>query len=182
MSEEYYQMYLDELKEIKPCSDKERKLLLERMAQGDQAARARLIEGHLIFALAVAKNYRDQGMTMSDLMQEASLALTMAVSEYREGDFLEMAKEKMTGSLQAAIKEQKAEQEAGEAIAARVNVLQEVSSKMAEELGREATMEELADRMGMTWEEIREMMKLAVDALSITEGYGESIGEDEEKG
>ncbi len=182
MSEAYYQMYLDELKEIKPCTDMEREQLLKGAAAGDEEARARLVEGHLIFALAVAKDYRDQGVAMSDLMQEASLGLTMAALEYKEGDFLEMAREKMIDCLQKAIKEQKAEQEVGEAMAARVNVLQEISAKMAEELGREATVEELADRMRMTSEEIREIMKLAVDALSITGDYGELMDEAGVKG
>ena len=53
---------------------------------------------------------------------------------------------------------------------------------MAEELGREATVEELADRMRMTSEEIREIMKLAVDALSITGDYGELMDEAGVKG
>lgn len=167
MNEEYYQMYLDELKEIKPCTDKERETLLEKAALGDEAAKARLIEGHLIYALAVAKDYRDQGLDMSDLVQEAGLALTMAVSEYQGGNFLEIAGQKMKAVLQAALKEQKTEHEIGEAMAARVNVLQEVSAKMAEELGREATVEELAQRMQTTSEEIKDIMKLAVDALSV---------------
>lgn len=166
MNEEYYQMYLDELKEIKPCTDKERETLLEKAALGDEAAKARLIEGHLIYALAVAKDYRDQGLDMSDLVQEAGLALTMAVSEYQGGNFLEIAGQKMKAVLQAALKEQKTEHEIGEAMAARVNVLQEISAKMAEELGREATVEELAQRMQTTSEEIKDIMKLAVDALS----------------
>ncbi len=104
---------------------------------------------------------------MSDLVQEANLALTMAVSGYAGGDFLAAAKEQITAALEAALREQKAERELGEDMAARVNVLQEVSRVMAEELGREATVEELAARMQMTAEDIKKIMKLAVDALSV---------------
>lgn len=170
MNETYYQMYLDELKGIKPCDDKERADLLPRVAAGDQGARDRLIEGHLIFALAVAKDFRDKGIYANDLVQEANLALTMAVLEYREGDFLSFAQNRMLKALRELLAEQEQEEKAGEEILARINVLQEVSKKMAEELGREATVEELAQRMGTTSEEIKQMMKTAVDALNV---YGE---------
>lgn len=167
MNETYYQMYLDELKGIKPCDDKERAELLPKAAEGNQKARERLIEGHLIFALAVAKDFRDKGVYANDLVQEANLALTMAVAEYQEGDFLSFAREKMLQALQTLLAEQKQEEKAGEEILARINVLQEVSRKMAEELGREATIEELAQRMETTSEEVKEMMKMAVDALNV---------------
>ena len=51
---------------------------------------------------------------------------------------------------------------------ARVNVLQTVSQRMAEELGREATVEELAEKMKMTVEEIKAIMKLTLDAMSVS--------------
>lgn len=182
MNDEYYQMYLDELREIKPCDDKERESLLPSAAAGHEAARARLIEGHLIFALAIAKDYRDKGLPMSDLVQEANLALTVAVSEYGGGDFLAAAKERITACLQAALKEQQAENKVEETMLARVNVLQEVSKTMADELGREATVEELAERMRMTSEEIKDIMKLAVDALSVTGDYVQTPAESLEQG
>ena len=88
MNDKFYQDYLEELKEIRPCTDKEREMLFGRLAAGDKKAGERLIEGHLIFALAIAKDFKDQGVLAGDLVQEANLALTMAVWEYREGDFL----------------------------------------------------------------------------------------------
>lgn len=168
MNDEYYQMYLDELKEIRPCTDQEREVLPAKAAGGDEQARERLIEGHLIFALAVAKDFRDRGVLMSDLVQEANLALTLAVEEYREGDFLAQTREKILAFLQAAVAEQTREEKIGEEMLERVNRLQEVSGKMAEELGREATVEELARRMELPVGEIRDIMKMAVDALSVT--------------
>lgn len=182
MNEEYYQMYLEELRQIKPCSDDERQILLGRALKGEESAKKRLIEGHLIFALALAKDFRDKGLSMSDLVQEANLALTLAVGEYQEGDFLAQAKEKISASLQEALKCQQQENQVEEAMAERVNRLQEVSARMAQELGREATVEELAQRMEMSSEEIREIMKLAVDALSVTGEFArtpaESLGEE----
>ena len=167
MEELYYQTYLDELKEIKPCDDKEREHLLPLAVLGDKEARDRLIEGHLIFALALAKDYRDKGISMSDLVQEANLALTMAVNRYQEGDFLLFVQQDIKKALELLLKEQKKEEETGEELIARVNVLQEISRQMAEELGREATLEELGNRMQMPLEEVREIMKLAVNAVNV---------------
>lgn len=56
-----------------------------------------------------------------------------------------------------------------EEMLARVNVLQEVSKHMAEELGREASLKELAERMKMTEEDVREIMKMTMDALKLSE-------------
>lgn len=167
MEEAYYQTYLDELKEIKPCNDKERSTLVPLAASGDKAARDRLIEGHLIFALALAKDYRDKGISMSDLVQEANLALTMAVNTYHEGEFLSFIQNDMVKALERLLEEQKKEEKTGEEILARVNVLQEISRQMAEELGREATLEELGNRMQLPLNEIREIMKLAVNAVNV---------------
>lgn len=167
MEEAYYQTYLDELKEIKPCNDKERSTLVPLAASGDKAARDRLIEGHLIFALALAKDYRDKGISMSDLVQEANLALTMAVNIYHEGEFLSFIQNDMVKALERLLEEQKKEEKTGEEILARVNVLQEISRQMSEELGREATLEELGNRMQLPLDEIREIMKLAVNAVNV---------------
>ena len=182
MNEEYYQMYLDELKEIRPCTDQEREELLRKAVKGDGAARKRLIEGHLIFALASAKDFRDKGLPMSDLVQEANLGLTLAVEEYREGDFLAQARERIMALLKAALDDQSMEKKVEETMLERVNRLQEISGKMAEELGREATVEELAQRMQMPTWEIKDIMKMAVDALSVTGEFGqtpvESLGKE----
>lgn len=57
-------------------------------------------------------------------------------------------------------------------VAARVNVLKDISKMMAEELGREATVEELAEKMKMTAEEIKDIMKVTLDAMSVSPDAG----------
>ena len=71
--------------------------------------------------------------------------------------------------MEEVIREQKAEMDLEEEMLARVNVLQEVSKRMAEELGREASLKELAERMKMTEEDVREIMKMTMDALKLSE-------------
>lgn len=168
MEDEVYQIYLEELKQIKPCSPEEESELLEEILMGSAAGKKRLIEGNLWKALDAAKEYENQGLPMGDLVQEASMALTLAVESYEGGSFAGYLEEALRTALEEALKEQKTEARIEETILARVNVLKEVTQRMAEELGREATVEELADRMKMTVEEIKDIMKLTLDALSVS--------------
>lgn len=70
--------------------------------------------------------------------------------------------------MEEALELQDTECRIEEEMLARVNVLKDISASMAEELGREATVEELAARMKMTEEEIKDIMKLTLDAMSVS--------------
>ena len=157
MAENFYEMYLEEMELIRPLDQEEEKRVLAAAARADKEAGNRLVEGNLARALAVAKEY--------DGSQEWP-------------DFAEM---KIRQAVEAALLEQRSEAEIEETMAARVNVLQTVSQVMAKELGREATVEELAEKMKMTPDEIKDIMKLALDALTVNgEGTAASDGEAEE--
>ena len=95
------------------------------------------------------------------------MALLMAVEEYTGGDFDRQMEDRIRRSLEAALADQDRERRIGEEMAARVNVLKDISAAMAAELGREATVAELAERMKMPEEEIRDIMKLTLDAMRI---------------
>ena len=146
----------------------EESLLLEKLKSGDTTVRTRLMEGYLPFIAETAKAYADQGLPMGDLVQEANMALIMAADQYREGDFKSQVKALADEMIRAALEEQGLETKVEEEMLARVNVLKEVSKRMAEELGREATVAELAEKMKMTEDEIRDIMKLTLDAMSVS--------------
>lgn len=114
------------------------------------------------------QDYINQGVPMADLIQEASMELMLLADEGFEGGFEKLLESRIRVRLEDVVKEQKKEAEIEEEILARVNVLQEVSGRMAEELGREATLAELAEKMKMTEEEVRDIMKTAMDALSVS--------------
>lgn len=168
MNDDYYQMYLDELAFIAPCGPDEEKLLLARISEGDETAKRRLTEGCLAYIAELAKAYSDRGLPMGDLVQEANVALIMAVDSWRQGeDFRTLLNVQVEAALDAAVKELELEAKAEEEILARVNVLKEISRQMAEALGREATVQELAQKMKMTEDEIKDIMKLTLDAMSV---------------
>lgn len=205
MHDDIYQMYLEEIGGLSACTPKEEQELLARIRGGEESARARLLEGTLGFITELARGYQDRGLPLLDLVQEANLALMMAVNEAAAGMELEagggvaagmmpegtdsaaagmapdpaegaqaltpfraLVKAQVIQALEAALEEQKVSEQVGEELLARVNVLQEVSRRMAEELGREATVAELAEKMKMTEDEIKDIMKLTLDAMSVS--------------
>lgn len=86
--EDFYQMYLDDLSEITPCTEAEREELLEKLLLGEEAAKKRLIEGHLQAVLEMASDYMEGPLPAGDLIQEANVALMLAADSYEGGDFL----------------------------------------------------------------------------------------------
>lgn len=166
--EDIYRVYMEEIAAIPPCSEAENEKLLGEIRNGNKAARERLIEGNLKNALFFVQDYINKGVPMADLIQEASLELMMLADEGFEGSFEKLLESRIRVRMEEIINDQKKEADIEEEMLARVNVLQEVSKSMAEELGREAKLSELAERMKMTEDEVWEIMKVTMDALSMS--------------
>lgn len=167
-AEDIYRVYMEEIAAIPPCSEAENAKLLGEIRNGNKAARERLIEGNLKNALFFVQDYINKGVPMADLIQEASLELMMLADEGFEGSFEKLLESRIRVRMEEIINDQKKEADIEEEMLARVNVLQEVSKSMAEELGCEAKLSELAERMKMTEDEVREIMKVTMDALSMS--------------
>lgn len=168
-TEDIYRAYMEELAAIVPCTPEENEKLLAKVKAGDEMARERLIEGNLRNALMYVQGYINRGVPMADLIQEASMELMMLVSEGFEGSFEKLLESRIRVRMEEVIAEQKSEINIEEEMLARVNVLQEVSKSLAERFGREPKLEELAEFMKMTEDEVREIMKVTMDALSLSE-------------
>lgn len=166
--EDIYRVYMEEIAAIPPCSEEENEKLLGEIRSGNKAARERLIEGNLKNALFFVQDYINKGVPMADLIQEASMELMILADEGFEGSFEKLLESRIRVRMEEIINDQKKEMDIEEEMLARVNVLQEVSKSMAEELGREAKLSELAERMKMTEDEVREIMKVTMDALSMS--------------
>lgn len=168
-TEDIYQVYMEELAVIPPCTEEENRELLKRMKAGDREAKNRLVEGNLKKALFFIQDYLNRGVPMADLIQEASMELMELADEGFQEGFEKLLESRIHVRMEEVIREQKVEMDLEEEMLARVNVLQEVSKRMAEELGREASLKELAERMKMTEEDVREIMKMTMDALKLSE-------------
>ena len=134
--------------------------------------------------LEIVREYGDSELPISDLVQEANTALMLAAIEYDGSEpWNELMTRRVKESVELALEEQRTENQIEETMAARVNVLQTVSQVLAKEFGREATLEELSAKMKMTEDEVRDIMKLALDALTVNgEGQETASVQDEEEG
>jgi len=168
-AEDIYRVYMEELAAITPCTEEETAALLGKIKAGDSSARERLIEGNLRNALMHVQKYINRGVPMADLIQEASMELMMLADEGFEGSFDKLLESRIGVRLEEVIAEQKTEMDIEEEMLAKVNVLQEVSKSLAERFGREPKLEEIAEFMKMTEDEVREIMKVTMDALSLSE-------------
>lgn len=166
-------LYMEELAAIRPCEEAEREALLNEAVSGSRTAYERLIEGHLHIVAEIAQSYGQadradpdrEGAWLSELIEEGNVALTMAVYEYEGGGFLQFIRERICAAIEALLAQQEAADTAAKRITAKVNLISDASTLLAKELGREATVAELAERLGMDEEEIVSGMKLAFDAM-----------------
>lgn len=172
MEVDFYQLYRAEMDAIPVCTEDEERELLSALAKGDPAAGKRLAEGSLHLAVRLAEGYDNRGVSMGDLVEEANLALLLLIEELKgkcfEGDFKALARTRIREALVAAVTAQETEEKLEEEMAARVNVLKDISARLAEDLGREASVKELAEYMKMTEDEIKDIMKLTLDAVNVS--------------
>jgi RNA polymerase primary sigma factor len=168
--EDLFAFYSGELADVAPLAPGEEEKLLQKLLAGGAAKKAaadRLAEGKLSRTLEIAREYENQGVPLNDLIQEASIGLMTAISEYSGGDFEQLSEERIRSAIGEALADQKREKEIAENMRARVNVLRDVSQAMAKDLGRAPTVPELADKMKMTEMEIRDIMKVMLDAMNV---------------
>lgn len=178
MHRDSYEMYLEEISMVHACTEAEARALLEQIRNGEAGAKERLLEGMLPFTAEIAGEYKDQGVPVGDLVQEANLALLITADAYRTdayqeessaaGSFHEKVREQAAAMIEALLEEHRQQKHVEEELVARINVLQKVSKVLAEELDREPTVTELADKMKMTEDEIRMIMKETLNAMSVS--------------
>ncbi len=170
--ERVLEMYMEEIKDIKPLSESEEEKLVQKMLSGDEIAKFTLIESKLKLVSEIAKNYRNRGLALGDLIQEGNIGLMEGIERYKKDEtlsFYEFSKKAIQKGMEDAIKLQKDSQTAGKKITDKVNELDEAAQDLARELDREATPKELANYMHITEEEVRDLMKISLDAISVVE-------------
>lgn len=127
-SNTFYDIYLEELKNLPQGTPEEEAALLKKLTEGDKTAASRLTELKLAKAVQIAEEYHDRGLPAGDLVQEANMALFLFASEYENGDFDCADGEKGGGAaIEDALQVQNRETKIEEEMAARVNVLKDIS-------------------------------------------------------
>lgn len=161
------EMYLEDMKAIKEIDEKELNELTAALLCGDESAGNRLIEGHMMYAAKLIKPFIGCGEEMSDLISESHLALTMAVKEYSHGDLKSQIRSRVEKRLNEIADEEKSKKDASNKLADRINELMDVSSALASDIGKEATLEELSERLQIPKDEVEELLKISLNAINL---------------
>lgn len=169
-------MYLKEIGRVPLLTAEEEVELAKRMEMGDREAKQRLIESNLRLVVSIAKRYVGRGMAFLDLIQEGNMGLIKAVEkfDYRKGYKLSTyATWWIRQAITRAIADQARTIRIPVHMVETINKLVRTSRELVQELGREPTAEEIAEKMGITPEKVREIQKIAQEPVSLETPIGE---------
>ena len=169
-------MYLKEIGKV-PLLDAEKELeIAERMANGDEEAKQMLIEANLRLVVSIAKRYVGKGMFFLDLIQEGNLGLMKAVEkfDYTKGyKFSTYATWWIRQAITRAIADQARTIRIPVHMVETIHKVSRYQRQLLQELGHEATPDEVAEKIGMSPEKVREIMKIAQEPVSLETPIGE---------
>jgi RNA polymerase primary sigma factor len=151
----------------------------KRMSIGEAKARRakkEMIEANLRLVISIAKKYTNRGLQFLDLIQEGNIGLMKAVDkfEYRRGyKFSTYATWWIRQAITRSIADQARTIRIPVHMIETINKLNRISRQILQELGREATPEELAERMEMPEDKVRKVLKIAKEPISMETPVGD---------
>lgn len=169
-------MYLKEIGQIKLLTMDEELELADRIVNGDEEAKTILAEANLRLVVSIAKRYVGRGMLFLDLIQEGNIGLMKAVEKFdvsKGYKFSTYATWWIRQAITRAIADQARTIRVPVHMVETINKLARIQRQLTLELNREPSEEELAKKMNVSVEKIREIYKISQDPVSLETPIGE---------
>ena len=169
-------MYLKDIGKIPLVSPEREAYLAERIALGDKKAKDELIEANLRLVVSIAKRHVGKGMYFLDLIQEGNLGLMKAVDKFDHSKgykFSTYATWWIRQAITRAIADQARTIRIPVHMVETIHKVSRTARQLLQDLGREPTTDEIAEKLGMTADKVREIMKIAQDPVSLETPIGE---------
>ena len=169
-------MYLKEIGQIKLLTMDEELELADRILNDDEEAKRILAEANLRLVVSIAKRYVGRGMLFLDLIQEGNIGLMKAVDKFDPSKgykFSTYATWWIRQAITRAIADQARTIRIPVHMVETINKLARVQRQLTQELNREPTDEELAKKIGISVDKVREVYKISQDPVSLETPIGE---------
>ena len=167
--------YLREISQYRTLTHEEELELARRIQAGDEEALRQLVEANLRFVVAYAKRYRNPNVPFLDLIHEGNLGLIQAAKKYnpfkkgQDVKFITYAVWWIRQAVLHALAEQAATFRLPQKQANTLYRLERVRGALTEQLGRPPTVEELADELGLSIEDVSVLSRVSLSSLSLNE-------------
>ena len=169
-------MYLKEIGQIKLLTMEEELELADRILEGDEVAKATLAEANLRLVVSIAKRYVGRGMLFLDLIQEGNIGLMKAVEKFdvsKGYKFSTYATWWIRQAITRAIADQARTIRVPVHMVETINKLARIQRQLTLELNREPSEQELAKKMNMSVEKVRDIYKISQEPVSLETPIGE---------
>jgi RNA polymerase primary sigma factor len=169
-------VYIRDIARFKPLSADEEKVLGRRIREGDREALNRMVESNLRFVVSYAKRYRGLGLSFLDLVHEGNLGLIEAAKRFdpeRNVKFISYAVWWIRQAIFHALSEHTRVFRLPQKLSGQVSRIGSIRSKLAAELERPPTTEEVAERSALTEQEVEAILKVSGEDLSLSTALGE---------
>ena len=169
-------MYLKEIGKVPLLTFEEEREIAKRIEEGDESAKAELTEANLRLVVSIAKKYTGRNLSFLDLIQEGNLGLIKAVEKYdymKGFKFSTYATWWIRQAITRAIADQARTIRIPVHMVETINKLTKTKRILLQELGREPSDQEVAERMGVTEAKVIEISKISQDPVSLETPIGE---------
>ncbi|MBP3338569.1 MAG: hypothetical protein J6L69_04130 [Lachnospiraceae bacterium] len=164
----FLDMYYNEVNELALDENIDVNALIEASKNGDKEAINKLTELHLPLVMDIAKEFKSSPLRESDLIGTGNVALFEAIVSYdgTATDYKEYLSDYIKKSIKDAEEEEISSVRTFNHAANRANALSDATIELAKELEREATLEELCEKLSLSEEEVRNVMKMSLEAIN----------------